>query len=877
MAPTSREIRQSFLSFFERNGHKIVSSYPLVPANDPTLLFTNAGMVQFKDLFTGGEKRDYKRATTAQKCVRAGGKHNDLENVGRTARHHTFFEMLGNFSFGDYFKREAIHFGWEWVTKDLGLDPTRLYVTVFGGADGLPADEEAFAIWRDEIGVPSERIGRGNKKDNFWQMGDTGPCGPCSELHFDRGEIQGTFGGDDPEGDRRIELWNLVFMQYEMVAGGELKPLPAPSVDTGAGLERLATVLGGHRSNYDTDLFAPLIARCADAAKKEYRSSDDADDVSLRVVADHSRATAFLIADGVLPSNEGRGYVLRRIMRRAIRHGDRLGFKEPFFHQACDAAVELMAPVYRELTDARALIGKLVYQEEETFRRTLERGLKVFEQAAAGRAPGDLLDGGVVHKLYEQDGFPTDLTEVLCRERGLNIDWAGFERAKQTHAEASRGGLGLEGIPELFKTLRSLRGPTTFVGYHMLEAQGELLDLVRDSKLVDSASAGDSVALIVAQTPFYGESGGQVGDLGSARNDGVDVAIEDARKYNDLIVHFGKVISGELRPGAKLTLTVDRSRRDRIRANHSATHLMHWSLRKVLGDHVKQSGSLVAPDRLRFDFSHFQALTNDEIERVEQLVNGEVVGNSAVETRMARLEEARAAGAMALFGEKYGDDVRMVQMGSESIELCGGTHVHRTGDIGFFKITSEGPLAAGVRRIEAITRDGALQHAQLRERELHAMAQRLKVGVAEVPQQIEKLQARLREVEHLLDGARLKQASQQAASLVGAAREVNGIKVLATRVQGVDARALREYADKLRDQLGSGVVVLGAENNGKVNLLVAVTKDLESKVHAGNLVKQLAATVGGSGGGRPDFAQAGGSDPGRLDEALNQVYGLIPF
>ncbi|MBN2358505.1 MAG: alanine--tRNA ligase, partial [Deltaproteobacteria bacterium] len=713
-------------------------------------------------------------------------------------------------------------------------------------------------------------------KDNFWQMGDTGPCGPCSELHFDRGQVPGSFGGDDPEGDRRIEIWNLVFMQYEMLPGGELKPLPSPSVDTGAGLERLATVLGGHRSNYDTDLFAPLIARCADAAKREYRSSDSDDDVSLRVVADHSRAAAFLIADGVMPSNEGRGYVLRRILRRAIRHGDRLGFKELFFHQACDAVVELMAPVYRELADARALIGKLVYQEEETFRRTLERGLKRFAQAAVERQPGELVDGAVVHKLYEQDGFPTDLTEVLCRERGLRIDWDGFERAKQAHAEASRGGLGLEGIPEIYKMLRSLRGPTVFVGYHMLEAQSELLDLVRDDKLADVAGPGESVALVVTQTPFYGESGGQVGDLGTARGDGVEVAIEDARKYNDLIVHLGKVSAGELRPGAKLTLTVERARRDRIRANHSATHLLQWALRKVLGDHVKQSGSLVSPERLRFDFSHFQALTEDEIERVERLVNGEVVGNSAVETRMASLAEARAAGATALFGEKYGDEVRMVQMGSESIELCGGTHVHRTGDIGFFKIVGEGPLAAGIRRIEAVTRDGAVQHAQQRERELRTLAQRLKVSVAEVPQQIDKLQARLREVEHQLDGARLKQASQQAASLADGAREVNGIKVLSTRVQGVDAKSLRDYADKLRDQLGSGVVVLGTENNGKVNLLVAVTRDLEGKVHAGDLVKKLAATVGGSGGGRPDFAQAGGSDPARLDDALEQVYALLP-
>ncbi|MFH1812128.1 MAG: alanine--tRNA ligase [Pseudomonadota bacterium] len=875
MPTSSREIRQSFLDFFSRHQHQVVRSYPLVPANDPTLLFTNAGMVQFKDLFTGAEKRDYKRATSSQKCVRAGGKHNDLENVGRTARHHTFFEMLGNFSFGDYFKREAIRYAWDWVTKDLGMDPGRLVVTVFGGGDGLPADDEAAAIWRDDIGVPEARILRGDKKDNFWQMGDTGPCGPCSELHYDRGRIEGTFGGDDPEGDQRLEIWNLVFMQYEMLKGGQLKPLPAPSVDTGAGLERLAMVLGGHRSNYDTDLFAPLIERCAAAAGKVYGSTDSADDVSLRVIADHSRATAFLIADGVLPSNDGRGYVLRRILRRAIRHGARLGFQELFFHQACDAAIELMGPIYPELIEARSLIGKLALQEEETFRRTLDRGLRRFEVAVGEMKNGTAFDGAVVHKLYEQDGFPTDLTEVLCRERGLQIDWQTFDQAKQAHTEASRGALGLEGIPEVFKSLRSARGATPFLGYDSTEAEATVLDLVQNDATVTEAAAGERVALIVDRTPFYGESGGQLGDTGEALAPGLRLQIEDTRKYNDLIVHLATVREGTLRPGTRVTLQVDAERRDRIRANHTGTHLMHWALRTVLGDHVKQAGSLVAPDRLRFDFSHFQATTDEELARVEQLVNQEIQRNSEVQTRIASLDDAKASGAMALFGEKYAEQVRMVRSGPNSLELCGGTHVTRTGDIGLFKITDEGPLAAGVRRIEAVTHSGAVAAVQVLEHERRQLARLLKVGPSELVAQVEKMVARVRELERALADERSRAAAQQAGSLIDGVREVHGVRVLATRVEGVDAKALREYADKLRDKLGSGLVVLGAESGGKANLLVAVTQDLTGTLHAGKLVKQLAGIIGGSGGGRADFAQAGGNDPGKIDEALARALELI--
>ena len=875
MPITSAEIRQSFLDFFAKHDHRVMPSYPLVPANDPTLLFTNAGMVQFKDLFTGIEQRDYKRATSAQKCVRAGGKHNDLENVGRTARHHTFFEMLGNFSFGDYFKQKAIHLAWDWVTKELKLDPDRLYVTVFGGGDGLPADEEARQIWLNEIGLAEDHVLLGDKKDNFWQMGDTGPCGPCSELHYDRGQVEGSFGGDDPQGDQRLEIWNLVFMQYEMLKDGTLKDLPAPSVDTGAGLERLAMVLNGLRSNYDTDLFAPLIQRAADLAGKQYQSTDDADDVSLRVIADHSRAAAFLIADGVLPANEGRGYVLRRIIRRAVRHGDRLGLHDLFLGDSCDAVVALMGDAYDELKASRALIIKMVNQEEENFRRTLQRGLQRFDQAAGDLKSGDKIDGAVVHKLYEQDGFPTDLTEVLCQERGLGIDWERFEAAKQAHSEASRGELGLQGIATVFKTLRNSLGASTFLGYEHSQGESTVVAMLHDEQTIDQAKTGDSVDVICAATPFYGESGGQVGDRGEINGAGLRFVVDKTVKFNDLIVHRGRVVEGALKTGDSVTLQIDTQRRDDIRANHSATHLLHYALREVLGDHVKQAGSLVEPERLRFDYAHFQALSDDQWRQVEALANAEVFANHPLETRVTSFDEAKSAGATALFGEKYGDQVRMVQAGPKSLELCGGTHVNRTGDIALIKITSEGPLASGVRRIEAVTRRYGLRYVQDLEQERRQIARALKVGATEIPAQIEKLSGRVHELEKILEAERSRQASQQAADLVSQIREIKGVKVLATQVEGVEPKGLREYADKLRDKLGSGIVVLGAEHRGKASILVAITKDLTTSHHAGNMVKELAGLIGGRGGGRPDFAQAGGSEPGQLQAALEKSYELI--
>ena len=875
MPTSSADIRQSFLSFFNKHEHRIVSSYPLVPPNDPTLLFTNAGMVQFKDLFTGHEKRDYTRATTAQKCVRAGGKHNDLENVGRTARHHTFFEMLGNFSFGDYSKQQAIHFAWDWVTKELKMDPARLYVTFFAGSEGLPADNEAERIWLEEIGLPRDQVLPGNKKDNFWQMGDTGPCGPCSELHYDRGLIKGCFGGDDPEGDRRVEIWNLVFMQHELLKGGKLKDLPAPSVDTGAGLERLAMVLNGHRSNYDTDLFAPLIARAADLSQKHYRSTDDADDVSLRVLADHSRAVAFLIADGVLPSNEGRGYVLRRIIRRAVRHGDRLGFNDLFFSDACDAAIELMAPVYSELQDSRALINKMVAQEEENFRRTLQRGLQRFDLAAKNMKQGDKLDGAVVHKLYEQDGFPTDLTEVLCRERGLGIEWSRFEEAKKAHSAASRGALGLQGIDTIYKSLRSDLGATEFLGYEDTQAESTVLAIVQNGERLEQASEGERVDLICAATPFYGESGGQVGDTGLISAEAMRFTVEKTLKFNDLIVHKGKIDQGQIKVKQSVNLHIDLDRRADIRANHTATHLLHYALREVLGDHVKQAGSLVEAGRLRFDFAHFQALNDKELRKVEALANREVLANSRVETEISSPEEAKKAGATALFGEKYGDKVRIVQVGQHSMELCGGTHVERSGEIGQIKIISEGPLASGVRRLEAVTRLRALEYVQKIEGEHKHHAHLLKVAVGDIAAQIEKRSARLREQEKALEAEHSRQTSQQAKALLDQVREVNGVKVLATIVKDVAAKGLRDYADKLRDQLGSGVVVLGAEHDGKASILVAVTKDLSTQVHAGKMVKELATMIDGRGGGRPDFAQAGGSAPDKLPAALEKSFSLL--
>jgi alanyl-tRNA synthetase len=878
---TGAELREAFLDYFQAREHRVVKSAPLLPQGDATLLFTNAGMVQFKDVFTGREKRDYTRATSTQKCVRAGGKHNDLENVGRTARHHTFFEMLGNFSFGDYFKEDACKYAWEFLTDVLGIDAERLSVTVFGGdeAEGLPPDEDAERIWHEVVGVDKSRISRCGKKDNFWAMGDTGPCGPCTEIHYDRGEVEGAFGGDDPEGDRVLEVWNLVFMQYDRDASGKLTPLQQTGVDTGMGLERLAMVMGGFASNYDTDLLRPLITLVEEERDKRYTSSDGDDDVSMRVIADHARATAFLVADGVLPDNDGRGYVLRRIMRRAIRHGARLGYDEPFFHRVCLKAVDEMGPAFDELGAARALIEKMVRLEEETFRRTLDRGLRLFAEAAEGLNPGDVLDGRTVYRLYETYGFPVDLTEVLLDERGLTFEQDGFDAAKKQHQQDSKGDdLGLESVPEVFKAIRNEHGATRFLGFDTLDAPGcKIVAMVVEGEPVEHVGEGGRAQVVLERSPFYAESGGQVGDTGwlSKADRSLEGEVTDTAKMADLHVHTVNVKKGSLLVGEQVRASVDDPRLAATRRNHSATHLLHWALRSVLGDHVTQKGSLVGPDRLRFDFSHFEAMTDDEIRAVEDKVNAQILSNQAADIDEMSFDAARDKGAMALFGEKYGDEVRVVAFGP-SVELCGGQHVRRTGDIGLFKLTSDSPLAAGIRRVDAVTGLNALAWARQQADVVSAAARELHVREQDVPARLGSLRQELKDAEKEL--LRLKQKANTAAAgkAAAGARDIGGIKVLTERLDDLDPKAMREYADKLRDKLGSGVVAIGVPiGDKKVSMLVALTPDLVGKLHAGNMIKEMAAVVGGRGGGKPDLAQAGGPNPAKLDEALGLVDQLV--
>lgn len=874
---SSKELRSQFLSFFESKGHKVVASSPLLPKDDPTLLFVNAGMVQFKDVFTGKEKRPYTRATTSQKCVRAGGKHNDLENVGRTARHHTFFEMLGNFSFGDYFKEEACLYAWEFLTQVLKLDPSKMTVTVFGGEGTLPADDEAERIWRDVVGLPAHAISRKGAADNFWAMGDTGPCGPCTEIHYDRSAIKSTFGGDDAEGDTTMEFWNLVFMQFERKADGTLIPLPAPSVDTGMGLERLCTIINGYSSNYETDLLKPFVQKAATLSHKTYTASDSEDDVSMRVIADHSRATCFLIADGVLPSNEGRGYVLRRIMRRAIRYGSRLGLNQLFFHEVCGEVVQHMGSVYPELKTAAALIQKVVMLEEETFRKTLDRGLTLFQESSAHLARGQKLDGGLVFKLYETYGFPSDLTTILAEENGLEIDWPQFEAAKTAHEKASAGGLGLVGVDDVYKELSERLGATEFFGDRNIVAQGKVLALLKDGIEVSTLSAGESGGLILDKTSFYGEAGGQVGDSGFLENDHCRMLVQDTKKFGSSIVHMVTVEKGSVKASDLLTCRIDGDRRENIRRHHSVTHLLHAALRELLGSHVIQKGSLVAPDRLRFDFSHFEALTSTDIAAIEDLVNKWIMENAETHAEQMSLDEAKSKGAMALFGEKYGERVRVVEMGPHSTELCGGTHVHRTGDIGFFQITSEGPLSAGVRRIEALAGTLAAQHARKQFEQVKSLSQTLGVSADNLEGRANLLLEDLKSARREIEGWQSKAAAAKASQKVGHARVVNGVKVVTEQVESSgDMKALHDYADKLRDHLQSGVVVLGSETgDGKCSVLVALTKDLTSRYHAGKMVARLAEIIGGKGGGRPDFAQAGGTKPEALKQALEAVDSLL--
>jgi alanyl-tRNA synthetase len=857
------DVRTVFLEFFRERGHTVVPSSPLVPGNDPTLLFTNAGMVQFKDVFLGKEKRDYVRATSSQRCVRAGGKHNDLENVGYTARHHTFFEMLGNFSFGDYFKRDAIRFAWEFLTGTLKLDPKRLWVTVFRD------DDEAARIWLEDVGVAKERFSRMGEDSNFWAMGDTGPCGPCSEIFYDHGpQIPGgPPGSPDEDGDRYVEIWNLVFMQYDRSADGKLTPLPKPSVDTGMGLERIAAVMQGVQSNYDIDLFRNLIRAAADLA-----GTSDLASSSLRVIADHIRACSFLIVDGVLPSNETRGYVLRRIIRRAVRHGYKLGIEEPFFYKLVPVLEREMGAAYPELTRGRSHVERVLKQEEERFAETLANGMALLEEVIRG-LKGDVIDGATVFKLYDTYGFPDDLTGDIARERGLSIDTAGFKAAmaeqKKRSQEASRFGVDL-------RAGASIDSRTLFQGYEGLQAQGHVVALLKGGVPVDSLKEGEEGEVILDRTPFYAESGGQVGDTGVLTGVGVRFVVTDAQKRGTAHSHIGKLAQGALRVGDALDANVDGERRRSIALNHSATHLLHAALRKVLGTHVQQKGSLVAPDRLRFDFSHFESITPAQLQEIERLVNAEIRRNTAAETQVMDYEGAVAAGAMALFGEKYERDVRVLRIGDFSMELCGGTHVARSGDIGFFKITSEGGVAAGVRRIEAITGEAAIEYVEQNDALLKDVAGLLRGSREDLRDKVRDALERVRQMEKEVRALKDRLASGAGVDLAAGAVDVKGVKVVATKVDGADAGALRNAVDQLKDKLKSAVVVLASvENPSKVVLVAGVTSDQTARVKAGELVGAIAAQIGGRGGGRPDFAQAGGNNPAALDAALASVHDLV--
>ncbi len=874
---TGKEIRARFLKFFSDRGHTVVPSSGIIPKNDPTLMFTNAGMNQFKDCFLGLEKRDYIRACSSQKCVRAGGKHNDLENVGRTARHHTFFEMLGNFSFGDYFKKEAIGFAWEFLTKEMGLDKNRLYVSVYTD------DDEAADIWHNQEGVPRERIFRFGEKDNFWSMGDTGPCGPCSEIFYDQGAHVGCGSPDCTVGcdcDRFLEVWNNVFMQFDRSAEGMLTPLPKPSVDTGMGLERISAVIQGVYSNYDTDLFQGIIRHVERLSGKKY-GDNEKDDVSMRVISDHSRAVTFLICDGALPSNEGRGYVLRRIMRRAARHAKMLGFSEPMLYHMVDAVRDLMGDAYPELLEREAYIKKVVLAEEQRFAETLDRGLAILnDEVASLRTSGNkVIPGEVLFKLYDTYGFPIDLTADIVENDGFTIDEAGFETCMERQREQAREhwkGSGEEGISTVYKELHARGLRSAFVGYDEMTAYAKVLTIVRNGVEVDSALTGDTVDVVTEVTPFYGESGGQKGDCGTISTGHAHLEVISAsRPYTDLIIHHAIVKEGVLSLGDAADLKVSGNDRKATARNHTATHLLQAALRQVLGDHVKQSGSLVSADRLRFDFTHFSAMTADELRRVEELVNGYVMANDAVSIREMAINEAVEAGATALFDEKYGDKVRVVRVGDVSMELCGGTHVRAAGDIGLFKIVSEAGIAAGVRRIEAQTGIGALGLVNQLEDEMRAMAVMLKAEGASPLERLEKLMARQKELQKEIDALQSKLNAAASGDLLSGVVEVKGVRLLAAQVQAADVKALRDLCDTLKDRIGEGVVVLGAEIGGKANLLVAVTKGLSSSVKAGDLVKKLAPLVGGSGGGKPEFAQAGGSQPEKLAEALAAAAGLL--
>ncbi|HEB5307750.1 TPA: alanine--tRNA ligase [Klebsiella pneumoniae] len=871
MSKSTAEIRQAFLDFFHSKGHQVVASSSLVPHNDPTLLFTNAGMNQFKDVFLGLDKRNYSRATTAQRCVRAGGKHNDLENVGYTARHHTFFEMLGNFSFGDYFKQDAIKYAWELLTGEnwFALPKEKLWVTVY------ETDDEAFDIWANEVGVPRERIIRiGDNKgapfasDNFWQMGDTGPCGPCTEIFFDHGDHiwGGPPGSPEEDGDRYIEIWNIVFMQFNRQADGTMEPLPKPSVDTGMGLERIAAVLQHVNSNYDIDLFRDLIASVA-----KVTGATDLTNKSLRVIADHIRSCAFLVADGVIPSNENRGYVLRRIIRRAIRHGNMLGAKDTFFWKLVAPLIDVMGSAGDELKQQQAQVEQVLKTEEEQFARTLERGLALLDEELS-KLKGDTLDGETAFRLYDTYGFPVDLTADVCRERNIKVDEAGFEAAMEEQRRRAResSGFGAD-----YNAMIRVDGASEFKGYDHLELNGKVTALFIDGKAVDSVSAGQEAVVILDQTPFYAESGGQVGDKGELKGAGFSFAVSDTQKYGQAIGHIGKVASGTLKVGDAVQADVDEARRQRIRLNHSATHLMHAALRQVLGTHVAQKGSLVNDKALRFDFSHFEAMKPEEIRAVEDLVNAQIRRNLAIETNIMDIDAARASGAMALFGEKYDDRVRVLRMGDFSTELCGGTHAARTGDIGLFRITSESGTAAGVRRIEAVTGEGAMAILHAQSDQLNDIAQLLKGDSHNLGEKVRAALERARQLEKELQQLKEQAAAQESANLSSKAEEINGVKLLVSELTGVEPKMLRTMVDDLKNQLGSTIVVLATVADGKVSLIAGVSKDVTDRVKAGELVGMVAQQVGGKGGGRPDMAQAGGTDASALPAALASVKGWV--
>lgn len=867
---TTSQIRSDFLEFFKGKGHTIVPSAPLVPGNDPTLLFTNSGMVQFKDVFLGAEKRSYVRAADVQRCLRAGGKHNDLDQVGYTARHHTFFEMLGNWSFGDYFKKDAIAWAWELLTQVWKLPAERLLVTVY------QTDDEAYALWRDMVGVPEERIVRiGDNKgapfasDNFWQMADTGPCGPCTEIFYDHGDhiAGGPPGSPDEDGDRFIEIWNLVFMQFDRQPDGTLVPLPAPCVDTGMGLERLAAILQHVHTNYEIDLFQALIRKAS-----ELTGTADLENKSLRVIADHIRACSFLIVDGVLPSNEGRGYVLRRIIRRALRHGWMLGVRQPFFSKLVPTLVEQMGEAYPELPAAVHTVTRALQAEEERFAETLDAGMKIFEDVA-GKASNGVIPGVDAFRLYDTYGFPLDLTQDIARERDLTVDIAGFDAAMEQQRETARAAGKFGGGVTLPAELVATLSPTLFLGYDRLQADGlTVLALLKDGRPVQSADAGDAVIVITNQTPFYAESGGQVGDTGVLTGNGVRLAVDDTQKFaGQFHGHVGTLSEGGLKVGDVLSGRVDGERRGATILNHSATHLLHAALREVLGTHVQQKGSLVAPDRLRFDFSHFQPISAEELAVIERKVNQQVRANNAAEVHNMGMQEALDFGAMALFGEKYGEHVRVLKMGDYSTELCGGTHVNRTGDIGLFKITSEGGVSAGVRRIEAVTGQGALDYVDAEEARLAEAAELLGGSAADVVEKIRALGQRQKQLERELEAVKAKVAAGATADLSGQAVEVAGVKVLAARLEGFDAKALRDAMDRLKQQLGDAVIVLAGAQDGKAALVAGVNGSAMGKVKAGELLSHIASQIGGKGGGRPDLAQGGGEDGPALATALAAV------